>query len=83
MLVQTCCQSLCRSVCLSVGLLVGPLSGGCTVAKQLIGSVCRLGGEWGRSRDGCIKWGGDCRRGSGSFGVNVGHPIVINGNHVT
>jgi len=53
------------------------------VAKQLIGSVCRLGGEWGRSRDGCIKWGGDCRRGSGSFGVNVGHPIVINGNHVT
>jgi len=24
-------------------------------------------GEWGQSRDGCIRWGGDRRRGRGSF----------------
>jgi len=43
--------SVCVSVC---------LSGKSTVAKWLIGSGCRLGwwagvGEWGRSRDGCIR----------------------------
>ena len=43
---------ICRSVCLSVCL-----SGNYTVAKRLIGSGCRLGGEWGQSRDGCIGWG--------------------------
>jgi len=26
------------------------------VVKRLIGSGCRLGGEWGRSKDGCIRW---------------------------
>jgi len=43
------------------------------------------GGEWGWSRVWCITWGGDCRRGRGSFellGVNVGHPIVTNGDFV-
>jgi len=39
------------------------------------------GGEWGRSsRDVFIRWGGD-RRGKGQFfWVNVGRPIVTNGN---
>jgi len=45
------------------------------VAKRLTGSGCRLGDEWGRSRDGCIRWDGDRRRGRGSFGVNVGRLI--------
>ena len=43
LLVRTCRQShlpICLSVC---------LTGGCTVAKRLIGSGCRLGGEWGWS----------------------------------
>ena len=35
---------------------------------------------WGRSRDGCITWGGDRRRGRGSLGVNVQRPIVTNGD---
>ena len=26
------------------------------MAKRLIGSGCRLGGEWGQSRDGFIRW---------------------------
>ena len=29
-------------------------------------------GEWSRSRDGCIGWDGDRRRGSGSFGGKYG-----------
>jgi len=32
------------------------LSGKYTVAKQLSGSGCHLGGEWDWSRDGCIRW---------------------------
>jgi len=39
-------------------------------------------GEWGRSRDGCITLGGNCRRGRGSFGVNLEHPIVNNEDFV-
>jgi len=39
-------------------------------------------GEWAWLRDGCIKWGGDCRRGRAALGVNLGHPIVINGDFV-
>jgi len=35
-----------------------------------------LDGEWGQSRDGCIRWGGDLRRERGSFGGKCGHPIV-------
>ena len=37
----------------------------------------------GLSSDGCIRWGGDRQRGRRGFGVNVGCPIVINGNSVT
>jgi len=33
-------------------------------------------GELGRSRDGCIRWGCDRRRGRGSLGVNFGRPTV-------
>jgi len=43
------------SVGRSVGMSVC-LSGGCTVAKRLIGSGCSLGGEWGRSMDGYTRW---------------------------
>jgi len=42
------------------------------VAKRLSGSGCRLGGEWGRSRDGRIRWGGDRRKEGTFLGVNVG-----------
>jgi len=47
------------------------------VAKRLRGSV--WDGEWGRSRDGCISWGGNRRRGRGSLGMILGRPIVTNG----
>jgi len=40
------------------------------------------GGEWGWSRNACIRWGGDRRRRRSSVGVNVRHPIVTNGNFV-
>ena len=40
-------------------------------------------GKWGRSRDGCIRWDGDRRRGSCSFGVNLGRPIITNGDFAT
>ena len=55
-LVQTCRQSH-----LSVGRSVG-LSGRCTVAKRLIGS-----GEWGQSRDVCIRWEWKSSNGMDSF----------------
>jgi len=32
--------------------------------------------------DGCIRGGGDRTRRMDSFGVNVGHPIVTNGEFV-
>jgi len=35
-----------------------------------------MGDEWGRSRDRCIRWGGDRRRREGSFGVNLERAIV-------
>jgi len=38
------------------------------------------GGEWGHSRDGCIKWGGYHHRGRGSFGGEFVHPVVTNGD---
>jgi len=41
-----------------------------------------VGGEWGRSKDGCIRWGKDRRRGKGRFGVNVRHPVVTIGDFV-
>jgi len=53
------------------------------VEKRLIGSVCYLGGEWGQSRMGVLDGpGGDHRRGKVSFGVNVGHLIITNGDFV-
>ena len=40
------------------------------------------GGDWGQSRDGCIRWGGDRRREGAILGVNLGHPIVTNRDSV-
>ena len=39
-------------------------------------------GKWGRSRDGCIRWGWWSSKRKGSLGVNVGHPVVTNGDFV-
>ena len=39
-------------------------------------------GEWGRSRDGCIIWGGDRQRKGTVLGVNLGCLIVTNGAFV-
>ena len=63
----------------SVGLCVCVCrSGKCTVAKRLSGSRCRLGDEWGRLRDGCIR----LSKGKRLFGVNLGRPIVTSGDFV-
>ena len=35
--------------------------------------------EWGRSRDGCIRWGGYCQREWAVLGLNLGRLIVTNG----
>jgi len=40
------------------------------------------GGEWGQPRNGCIRWGGYCWRGRAVLGVNLGRPIVTNGDFV-
>jgi len=40
------------------------------------------GSEWGWSRVGCIRWGGDHQRDRAVLGVNVGHPIVTNSEFV-
>jgi len=50
--------------------------------KRLTGSGCRLGSEWGRSRDGCTRWGADRRRERAVLVVNAGHAIVTNGDFV-
>ena len=39
-------------------------------------------GEWGRSRDGCIRWGWLSSKGRGSFGGEFGPSIVTNGDFV-
>jgi len=40
-------------------------------------------GEWGRSRGGCIRYGVMIVEGERTvFGVNLGHPIVTNGDFV-
>jgi len=39
-------------------------------------------GEWVGRGMGVLDGGRDRRMGSGSFGVNVGHPIVTNGDFV-
>ena len=38
--------------------------------------------EWGQSRDGCIRWDGDCRRERGSFAVNLRYLIVTSRDFV-
>jgi len=40
------------------------------------------GGEWGLSRDGCIRWSGDRQREGAILEVNLGCPIVTNGDFV-
>jgi len=55
----SCIRHWCLSVCLSVSVHL-------IVAKRLIGSVCRSGGEWGRLRHLCM--GSIFPRGRGSFG---------------
>jgi len=68
----------------SVGLsVVLSVSGKCTVAKRLIGSDAVWGGEWGRSRDGCLRCGDDRQREGAVLGVNFGCPIVTNGYFVS
>jgi len=39
-----------------------------------------VSGEWGLSRDRCIRWEWRSSTGRGSFGVDVGHLIVTNGD---
>ena len=58
------------------------LSRKCIVAKRLLGSGCHLGWCVGWSRDGCIRWGGYRRREGAVLVVNLGHPIVTNGDIV-
>jgi len=53
------------------------------VAKRLSGSGCRWDGEWGRSRKGVLDGIRDRQRRMGSFGVNLRHPIVTNGDFAT
>ena len=54
------------------------------MAKRLSGSPDAVwDGEWGRSRDGCIRWDGYRKRERGSFGVNLGRPIVTSGDFAT
>ena len=65
---------ICRSVCLSAK---------CPVAKRLIGSGRHLGWWVGSVEDGCIIWVGDRRREWAVLGVNLGRPIVTNGDFVT
>ena len=47
--------------------------------KRLIESACRLGFEWGRSRDECIRLSWRSPKGKAILGVNLVRPIVING----
>jgi len=54
----------------------------CSVAKRLIGSGCHLGWWVGRSRDGRIRWVVICQRQVDILGVNLGRPIVTNGDFV-
>ena len=49
------------------------------MAKWLLDLDAIWGGEWGSRGMRILDGGGDCQRGSGSLGVNVGHPIVTIG----
>jgi len=66
--------SVCRSVCL--------LPESVLWQNGLMYPDTIWDGEWGRSRDGCIRWGGDVEGEGAVFGVNLGHPIVTNGDSV-
>jgi len=44
----------------------------------LIGSRCSWSGEWGWSRDGCIRWESTCPKGKRRFG-GFFVPIGLNG----
>jgi len=72
---QTCRLSR-LSVSRSVGLVGELWKNGCLDLDAI------WGGEWGRSRDWCIRWGEDRRRGRGSFVGKCGHPIVTSGDFV-
>jgi len=52
------------------------------VAKRLIGSGCRLNGEWNRSRMGVLDGMEIVEEERAVLGVNVGYPIVTNGDFV-
>jgi len=52
------------------------------VAKWLTDLDAVWGGEWGRSMDECIRWGGDHQKGRGSFRSKCRNPIVTNGDFV-
>jgi len=52
------------------------------VEKRLIGSGCRLNGDWGRQGMGVLD-GVEIAQGKREMlGVNLGRPIVTNGNFV-
>jgi len=53
LLVHNVAYPICRSVCRSVRLSAGK----CTVAKRLIDPDAVWDGEWGRSKDGCVRRG--------------------------
>ena len=67
------------SVCRSVGLSVCKVYCGKT-ADWIRMPFVGVSAEWGRSRDGCIRWGGDRRREAAVLGVNLGRPIVTMGD---
>ena len=56
------CVCVCRSVC----------------PKNVLYPDAVWDGEWGRSRDRCIRWSGDRQRGKGVLGVNLRRPTVTN-----
>jgi len=59
------------------------VSGKCTVAKRLRDPDAVWRGDFGRSSDGCIRWGWLSSNEKGQcFGCKPGHPIVTNGDFV-
>jgi len=69
----------CRLAHLSACASVCPESVLC-VAKLLIGFGCRLGWCGVDRGKGVLDGGDDRQRGRGGFGMNLGRPIVTNGN---
>ena len=66
MLYRLVINPICWSVCLESVLWQN--------SRLVLDAVS--GGEWGRSRDGCIRLGGDRQRGRGSFGGKCRASIV-------